>query len=73
MLHHKLFDIGVVGLDAQLRVQISSVFTARTSAGREMYELHGRALRPRPGTELPAVAHVHWHQREVFKGEPLVA
>lgn len=72
VLHHKLFDLGALGLDAGLRVLVSAAFTARTSAGRAVYELHGRELSARPGTAMPAAAHVSWHAREVFKGEALV-
>ena len=73
VLHHKLFDMGVLGLDPDLRVQVSAVFSARTTAGRTVYELHGRPLNPRPGTVIPAAEHVAWHTREVFKGQPLAA
>lgn len=73
VLHHKLFDLGVMGLDDQLRIRLSEAFTARTSAGRAQYDLHGRNLQPRPGTPLPATIHVDWHNREVFKGTPLIA
>ena len=73
VLHHKLFDLGVLGLDRRLHVQVSAVFTARTEAGRAVYALHGRELAPRPGTVVPAEAHISWHAREVFKGEPLRA
>ncbi|MEH1013540.1 hypothetical protein V6U90_10550 [Micromonospora sp. CPCC 206060] len=41
--------------------------------GLALYDLHGRVLRPRPGTPAPAPAHVDWHRREVFKGRPLAA
>ncbi|HUZ25349.1 MAG TPA: HNH endonuclease, partial [Streptosporangiaceae bacterium] len=71
VLHHKLFDLGVLGLDTAMRVLVSAVFTARTSAGQSVYELHGRQLAPRPGTIIPAASHVSWHSREVFKGRPL--
>jgi len=30
VLHHKLFDLGVLGLDPKLRVQVSAAFSART-------------------------------------------
>lgn len=73
VLHHKLFDLGALGLDTALRVQVSTTFTARTPAGRALYDLHGRDLRPRPGTTLPNAEHVHWHTSEVFKGQPLAA
>ena len=67
VLHHKLFDLGVLGLNADLRVEVSANFTARTTTGRAVYELHGRALAPRPGTVVPAAEHVAWHLREVFR------
>ncbi len=72
-LHHKLFDRGALGLDGQMRVKVASVYGARTDQGRAVYDLHERELRPRPGTALPAERHVAWRDREVFKGEPLVA
>jgi putative restriction endonuclease len=73
VLHHKLFDLGALGLDAAMRVRVSTTFTTRTDAGRTVYDLYGRELRPRPGTTLPAGVHVAWHDREVFKGAPLAA
>ncbi|GAB1688676.1 phosphorothioated DNA-binding restriction endonuclease [Krasilnikovia sp. M28-CT-15] len=73
VLHHKLFDLGALGLDASARVLVSAAFTTRTDAGQALYDLHGRALRPRPGTPLPATEHLTRHQREVFKGQPLIA
>jgi putative restriction endonuclease len=73
VLHHKLFDLGVLGLDAAMRVPVSAVFTAPTTAGRAVYDLHGHELQPRSGTTLPASRHVSWHTREVFKGRPLAA
>jgi len=72
-LHHKLFDLGVLGLDVTLHVQVSASFSARTTAGRAVYDLHGTPLKPRPGTLVPASEHVSWHSREVFKGEGLRA
>ncbi len=73
VLHHKLFDLGAIGLDDRLRVEVSEAFTARTAAGRALYELDGRRLSPRPGTRVPAAGHVAWHRRQVFKGVPLRA
>lgn len=72
-LHHKLFDLGVLGLDPGLRILVSARFSARTPAGRAVYDMHGRALSPRPGTAVPAASHVSWHTRQVFKGGPLAA
>jgi putative restriction endonuclease len=68
-LHHKLFDRGVLGVDLDLRIQVSTAFTARTTAGRAVYELHGGGLQARPGTAMPAEAHLRWHRRWVFKDD----
>lgn len=62
--------LGVLGLDAGLRVQVSAVFTARTEAGRALYGLQGRKLAP-ARDRRPRPAHVCWHAREVFNDEPL--
>jgi putative restriction endonuclease len=73
VLHHKLFDVGVLGLDERLRVVVSKSFSARTDAGRAVYGLHHRPLSPRPGTLAPSPDHIAWHTREVFKLEPLTS
>lgn len=65
-LHHKLLDRGVLGFSEQDKVVVSEKFTARNEAGRKVYDLHGRTLRPRPGTALPNADHVAWHSEEVF-------
>jgi putative restriction endonuclease len=66
-LHHKLLDRGALGLDPDCRITVSSHFTARTTAGRQVYDLSGCQLRPRPGTHLPAERYLAWHRHEVFK------
>jgi putative restriction endonuclease len=73
MLHHKLFDRGILGLDDGLSVVVSRRFSARTPQGRSVYDLHGHRLAARPGTPLPALPHVRWHQAQVFQGDPLAA
>jgi putative restriction endonuclease len=72
-LHHKLFDRGMLGLDDDLAVVVSQRFSARTSQGRAVYDLHGHRLRPRPGTPLPAERHVDWHREQVFQGTALAS
>lgn len=72
-LHHKLLDRGVIGLRDQGTVFVSDAFSAVGEVGRAVYSLHGRELRPRPGTQLPAAEFVQWHREEVFKGNPLAA
>jgi putative restriction endonuclease len=70
-LHHKLLDRGVLGLTTDHSIKVSTEFSARTPAGRRIYELADVRLTPRPGTALPAPEHLHWHDRQVFKGTPL--
>lgn len=72
-LHHKLLDRGAIGLRDPGTISVSESFSAVGAMGRAVYELHGRELRPRPGTALPAEEYVMWHRLEVFKGSPLAA
>lgn len=72
-LHHKLLDRGAIGLGESGAIFVSDAFSAIGDVGRAVYSLHGRQLRPRPGTALPAAEHVIWHRQEVFKGDPLAA
>lgn len=72
-LHHKLLDRGAIGLRDPGTISVSESFSAVGAMGRAVYELHGRELRPRPGTALPADEYVLWHRLEVFKGNPLAA
>ena len=67
-LDHKLFDRGALGLSVDFRIQVSAAFSARTEAGRRVYELLGKSLQPRAGTPLPAARHVAWHTSQVFRG-----
>jgi hypothetical protein len=61
-LHHKLFDLGVPGLSDGLKVIVSARFSARTLAGRAVYELHGRELARGPARPF--------HRRLTRRGRP---
>ena len=68
-LHHALFDLGVLGLTAELRIRVSSLYVARSEAGRAVDDLSGQPLlAPRPGQPVVEVDHIDWHHRQVFKG-----
>lgn len=74
VLHHKLFDLGAIGLDDDLHLVVAPSFSARTESGRRVYDLHGRALVPRRrGAVAPAAVHVRWHRTEVFHGAARLA
>ena len=72
-LHHKLFDRGILGIGSDHTVKVSRLYSARSTAGRQVYDLHGRALQVRPGTQMPSPQHLQWHDSQVFKGQPLAA
>jgi len=67
-LHHALFDLGVLGLTADLRIRVSELYVARSEAGRAVDSLAGRRLAaPRPGKPLLDRVFVSWHDKQVFK------
>ncbi|MEU3047077.1 phosphorothioated DNA-binding restriction endonuclease [Streptomyces sp. NPDC006984] len=67
-LHHALFDIGVLGLLPDLRIQVSQLYVARGPAGRAIDGLHGQPVAvPRPGRPTVDPQFVLWHGRQVFK------
>jgi putative restriction endonuclease len=69
-LHHALFDLGVLGLTAELHIRVSSLYVARSDAGRRAVDdLSGQPLlAPRPGQPVVELVHVDWHHRQVFEG-----
>ncbi|MER6076976.1 phosphorothioated DNA-binding restriction endonuclease [Streptomyces sp. NPDC001833] len=67
-LHHTLFDLGVLGLLPELRIQVSQLYVARSTAGQAIDTLHGRPVAmPRPGRPAVAIQFVQWHGQQVFK------
>ncbi|GAA2288760.1 hypothetical protein GCM10010145_68670 [Streptomyces ruber] len=53
-LHHTLFDLGVLGLLPDGRIQVSRQYVARSTAGRAVDTLHGQPVAtPRPGPATP--------------------
>ncbi|MEO3856417.1 phosphorothioated DNA-binding restriction endonuclease [Acrocarpospora sp. B8E8] len=63
-LHHVLFDKGVLGLGADLRVMVSAGFVGRTAAARtQVHDLAGREIEG----DLHA-GHLAWHGSQVFRG-----
>lgn len=70
-LHHKLLDRGVLGFADPETVVVSQTYSARSEEGKRLYDLHGKVIKPRPGTVLPSENHVKWHEDEVFKGDAL--
>ncbi|MEV7033718.1 phosphorothioated DNA-binding restriction endonuclease [Streptomyces sp. NPDC093272] len=74
-LHHKLFDMGVLGMGEGHRVLVSQRFVGRSPAAREhVTALAGRQLiGPQPGIRPVAETHRAWHTAQVFRGSPRLA
>ncbi|MFE0581026.1 phosphorothioated DNA-binding restriction endonuclease [Streptomyces sp. NPDC058874] len=67
-LHHSLFDLGVLGLLPDLRIQVSQLYVARSRSGQAVDALHGQPVSaPRPGRPTIDPKFVLWHGRQVFK------
>ena len=68
-LHHKLFDLGVLTVDADHRINVSGHFRGRSpAAANHVLELSGRPiLEPIAGSSNIDDAHAEWHRTQVFK------
>ena len=64
-----LFDLGALGLNADLTVRVSPHYVSRSEQGdRFVYSLDGKSLLdPAPRHPTPSATHVHWHYNQVFK------
>jgi putative restriction endonuclease len=68
-IHHKAFDRGAIGLDDDLRIQVSQLVRRSPGADDWLIRFAGRGLiGPQAGCPAPAAANVAWHRREVFRG-----
>lgn len=74
-LHHKLLDLGVLGISDDRTVLVSNRFVGRSPMARTtVHDLQGRPIaHPQRGHPVIAPAHIAWHTREVFKGRPRTA
>jgi putative restriction endonuclease len=68
-LHHALLDLGVLGITADLHIQVSHLYVARSEAGLAIDALAGQPLlASRPGQPSVDLVFVGWHAVQVFKG-----
>ncbi len=70
ILHHKLYDLGMLGITHDRRVQVSENFVARSAlAADHVLGLSGQELLlPQKGYDQPADEHIAWHGETIFKG-----
>ena len=67
-LHHRLLDLGIVGLTPDRHMEVSADFVAASETGHRLgHNLHGRPLAdPQPRHPRLAEHHIGWHRSEVF-------
>jgi putative restriction endonuclease len=71
VLHHKTFDLGAFTVRAGGLLLVSDQANGTAGFDEALMRHHGQKVRPPQRPEwVPAVQHLDWHAREVFKGEP---
>lgn len=68
VIHHKLFDLGALTVDKDLKVRVSERVVG--DWGRRLNdEFHERPITlPRSETMVPSPQYIHWHNQQIFKG-----
>lgn len=70
-LHHKLFDLGAMAIDNELRIVVSDEAHGGTQWHEVLLRHHGEPIRrPVHAEQVPDKDHVLWHRAQVFKGRP---
>ncbi|HGY1228359.1 TPA: phosphorothioated DNA-binding restriction endonuclease [Citrobacter farmeri] len=68
-IHHKAFDKGSIGLDENMRVQISEAVNGSGIVGRLFWDFQGKNISlPQIKAYYPQDEFVEWHRKEVFRG-----
>lgn len=66
--HHKALDLGAIGLDESRRILVSSEVNGSNEVNYLLLRHANRSLHPPlAGTAPPAIPHIQWHGREVFR------
>ncbi|MBL1494902.1 HNH endonuclease, partial [Klebsiella pneumoniae] len=68
-IHHKAFDKGSIGLDEDMRIQVSPAVNGGGIVGRLFWDFDGKPITLPQGKQCyPQEGFVAWHRREVFRG-----
>ncbi len=72
VLHHRLFDRGAMGLDEDLRIQVSQHMIVSDGTTRmPVISLAGRLMRrPQAAYHPPDINYVNWHHENIFVEPP---
>ena len=67
-IHHKAFDKGAIGVDENLRVQISSAVNGNSIVSRLFWDFSGAQIHlPMQKQNYPQDSFIAWHAREIFR------
>lgn len=66
-LHHRAFDAGALGLDAERRILVSQDLTGGDVVARTLLALRGAPVREPIAEAAPSEAHMRWHREQVFR------
>ena len=70
VLHHRLFDRGAFTVAPPCTVLVSDEIGGLAGLNEYLLAFHGQPLRaPIRPDDVPAEVFLHWHRREVFRGE----
>lgn len=66
---HKLFDLGLVSMTPELRVEVSPRIKEEWFNGKAYYGLHGQYLKsvPERMEQRPRAAFLQWHNENRFR------
>lgn len=68
ILHHKLLDLGVLGLSPDREVLVSARLTSEDETAQLLLRHHGKPLaQPQPGLPPVSTGFTDWHRGQVFK------
>lgn len=68
VLHHKFFDLGVLGIAPERTILVSARVSGGAEASAHVVDHAGKPLRkPQAGTHEVTEDFVDWHRREVFR------
>lgn len=67
-IHHKAFDKGAIGVDENMRVQISSAVNGNSIVSRLFWDFSGAQIHlPMQKQNYPQDSFIAWHAREIFR------
>jgi putative restriction endonuclease len=70
-IHHRAFDFGALGLDESRKILVSQDAHGGSAVEEMLLRHSGSQLRPPiAGEPQPAVPHIRWHFKEVFRKPP---